>query len=241
MARAATYVLVHGGGHGGWCWNRVALLLRAQGHAVHAPSLTGLADRAHMLSPGVGLDTHITDIASLIQHEDLHDVILVGHSYGGAVIKGVADLVPDRIGQLVFLDAVLLESGESLASTTPAIRSLRDSELRIVDGVELVLWPETPVVRAIYGIEDEADWAWMLERLRPHPWKCFEDRLHLSNPARVAAIPRTIINCPSSLERRNPELRPRHFDGANVWELDTGHDTMITEPAKTAELLLRLA
>ena len=88
----ATYVLVHGGGHGGWCYQRVARRLRAEGHEVHAPSLTGLGDRAHLLGPHVDLHLHARDVAALIFYEDLRDVILVGHSYGGMVITGAADL-----------------------------------------------------------------------------------------------------------------------------------------------------
>ena len=98
----ATSVLVHGGGHGGWCYQKVARRLRAEGHEVHAPSLTGLADRSHLLVPGIDLDTHSTDVVNLLRYEDLSDVILVGHSYGGMVITGIADRAADRIGRLVY-------------------------------------------------------------------------------------------------------------------------------------------
>lgn len=236
----ATYVLVHGAGHGGWCWQRVARLLRAAGHEVHTPTLTGLGDRAHLLTNGTSLATHIADIAATLVCEDLHDVILVGHSYGGIVIAGAADRSLGRVGQLVFLDAAILAHGESLAGTTPAIQAVRN-ESRIIDGVELVLWPDQAVTRAIYGVNDEADWAWMLERLRPHPWRTFADPLELTNPEAVNRLQRTIINCPSSLKLRGAEVLDRYAAADRVWELDTGHDTMITEPEKTAELLLRLA
>jgi pimeloyl-ACP methyl ester carboxylesterase len=236
----ATYVLVHGAGHGGWCWHRVARLLRAAGHEVHTPTLTGLGDRAHLLSPDTSLDTHITDIAAVLFSEDLHNVILVGHSYGGIVITGAADRSPGRVEQLVFLDATILHHGESLAGTTPAIRAIRD-ESRTVDGVELVLWPDQPVARAIYGVSDESDWNWMHGRLRPHPWRTFDEPLLLANAEAIARLPRTIINCPSTLKLRTGEVLDRYFAADRVWELDTGHDTMITEPEKTAELLLKLA
>src|SRR2546421_3661916 len=101
----ATYVLVHGGGHGGWCYGRVARILRSEGHDVHAPTLSGLGERSHLLSPQVDLDRHIRDITMVLHYEDLRDVILVGHSYGGMVITGVADRAPDRIARLVYLDA----------------------------------------------------------------------------------------------------------------------------------------
>jgi len=240
MSRKATYVLVHGAGHGGWCYQRVARLLRAQGHEVYTPTLTGLGDRSHLLTPEVGLDTHIADVVALLEWEDLHDVILAGHSYGGIVITGATDRALDRVGQLVFLDAAILYDGESLASVTPAIAAMY-AEARTVDGVDLVLWPDMPIARAIYGVEDEADWAWMRERLRPHPWRAFNDVLRLNDPAAVARLPRTLINCPSTLEKRQGESLDRYLIGDRVWELDTGHDLMITEPEKTAEMLLRLA
>jgi pimeloyl-ACP methyl ester carboxylesterase len=236
----ATYVLVHGAGHGGWCYQRVARLLRAAGHEVHTPSLTGLGERSHLLTPEVGLDTHIADVTSLLAHEDLHDVILAGHSYGGIVITGAADRALDRVAQLVYLDAAILYDGESLHDVTPALAAMRE-EMKVVDGIELVLWPDDPIAYSIYGVTDEADWAWMRERLHPHPWRAFTDKLRLANPEAVARLPRTVINCPSTLARRVGESLERYHVGDRVWEIDTGHDLMITEPEKTAAMLLQLA
>lgn len=102
----ATFVLVHGTWHGGWCWKKVTPLLRDAGHAVFAPTLTGLGARAHLLTVDIGLDTHIEDIVNLLKYEDLHDVILVGHSYGGMVVAGAAQRLPDRLAHLVYLDAM---------------------------------------------------------------------------------------------------------------------------------------
>ena len=95
----ATYVLVHGGGHGGWCYQRVARLLQAAGHTVYVPTMTGVGERVHLVSPAVDLDLHIRDIVAVLEFEDLHDVILVGHSYGGMVITGVADRAAERVGR----------------------------------------------------------------------------------------------------------------------------------------------
>jgi len=111
----ATFMLVHGTWHGGWCWRKLARHLRAGGHEVYAPSLTGLGDRSHLLSPAVDLHTHVRDIVDLMEFEDLTEVVLVGHSYGGMVIAGVADLAPRRIGRLVYLDAVTPKDGQSLS------------------------------------------------------------------------------------------------------------------------------
>ena len=235
----ATFVLVHGGGHGGWCWSRVAPLLRAGGCDVHTPTLTGLGERAHLLSPGVGLQTHIDDIVELLAGEDLRDVILVGHSYGGMVITGVADQALGRIGHLVYLDAAIPRSGERLADTSPGLRRFTDVDTRVVDGVPLVLWPG-PLTQALYGVSDPADWAWMKSRLTPHPLRTFEDRLVLRHPAEVASLPRTIINCTPTLKTRPAETLDRYFAAERVWEIDAAHDLMITEPEATADLLLRV-
>ena len=118
-ADGATFVLVHGSNHGGWCWERVTPLLEAAGHSVCAPTLTGLAERADELTPEVGLSTHVSDITELIEGEDLRGVTLVGHSYAGAVIIGAAEIVRDRIARLVYLDAFLPRDRESVLDTEP--------------------------------------------------------------------------------------------------------------------------
>ena len=239
----ATYVLVHGGGHGGWCYQPVARLLRREGHEVYAPTLTGLADRAHLLSNAIDLETHITDVANLIEYEDLTDVILAGHSYGGMVITGVADRVSERIGQLVYLDAAIQFDGEALVDVSPGTLAMRAIN-RTVDGVELTLWPDAGII-AMYGLEDPAIAAWAVPKLTPHPWKTVMRPLRLRNPEAVAAKPRTIINCTSTMERRRETVEGDHFNrwltADRVWEIDTGHDLMLSESEKTAEMLLRLA
>src|ERR1700751_2852840 len=117
----AIFVLVHGAWFGGWCWQKVIPFLEAAGHEVHAPTCTGLAERAPELSPEVGLDTHIHDIVGLVEEKNLHGVILVGHSYGGMVITGVVDQVPQRIAHLVYLDAFVPRDGESIVASLPII------------------------------------------------------------------------------------------------------------------------
>src|SRR5579862_6453256 len=100
----ATFVLVHGAWHGGWCWRKLTPLLRAAGHEVFAPTLTGLGERAHLATPEVGLSFHVQDVVNVLVYEDLHEVVLVGHSYGGMVITGVTGQAPERLAQLVYLD-----------------------------------------------------------------------------------------------------------------------------------------
>ncbi|CAN7578443.1 alpha/beta hydrolase [Phenylobacterium sp. LjRoot225] len=236
----ATFVLVHGGGHGGWCYTRVARLLREAGHLVYAPSLTGLADRKHLLSRDTDLDTHVTDIVNLLDYEELSDVVLVGHSYGGMVITGVADRAGRRIARLVYLDAAHPKDGESLADVAPAMMSMAQGELFVADGVELVMSPESQVIPHL-GVTDPADFAWMKSKLTPHPWKCFTQKLQFRDEVALRRIPRTSINCTQALRSSVPDARERQLDGDQLFEIDTGHDLMITEPAAVADMLLQAA
>ncbi len=236
----ATFVLVPGGGHGGWCYQPVARRLRAAGHEVHAVTLTGVGERSHLLWPGIGLDTHLTDVVNVLHYEDLCDVILVGHSYGGMVITGVADRAYDRVGRIVYLDAANPVDGQSLLDVAGPIIEMTRPMGAVVDGVELVLLP-APGAAAFYGVTDPADLAWMDERLTGHPWKCFEDPLRFVNGAASAAIPRFHIVCTSTLATRDPALIEAARRAGRWWEIDTGHDLMITEPDAVTAALLKVA
>ena len=233
-----TYVLVHGGGHGGWCYQRVARILRAHGQEVYTPTLTGLGERAHLLSAAVDLDLHVTDVVKVLEFEDLRDVVLVGHSYGGMVITGVADRATDRIGHIVFLDAARPKHGQSLVDASEgyilAVRA--DGLSRVMNDVELVLFPgEDPM--NFYGVTDPEQIAWMKPKLTPHPWKCFEQKLWLTNEAAMRRIPQTHIVCSFHMtDEKRAEMRGA--SEGRLWEIDTGHDLMISEPEKVAELLL---
>jgi pimeloyl-ACP methyl ester carboxylesterase len=236
----ATYVLVHGGGHGGWCYARVAPLLRAAGHDVYTPTLTGLGERSHLVGPHVDLDLHLRDIVNVMRFEDLHDVILVGHSYGGMVITGAADRATDRVGRLVYLDAATPRNGQSLVDVAgPVINAVRPmGEVR--DGVELVLLP-APDAGLLYGVTDPADLAWMAERLTGHPWQCFEQPLDLEHEDELWAIPQYHVVCTSTIPTRDRALMDRARAERRLWDVDTGHDLMITEPQATADALLEVA
>jgi len=235
----STYVLVHGGGHGGWCYQPVARILRSKGQEVVTPTLTGLGERAHLLGPDVDLDLHITDVVELLRFEDLHDVILVGHSYGGMVITGVADRAGGRIAHMVYLDAANPVNGQSLVDVAGPLMEAARKKARIVNGIELVLYPgEDPM--SFYGVTDPDQIAWMKPKLTPHPWKCFEQKLVLEDEAAMRRIPETHIVCTSTLPVRDVEALRARSDG-RFWDVDTGHDLMISEPEIVAELLLRLA
>ena len=236
----ATYVLVHGGGHGGWCYQRVARLLRSSGHEVYTPTLSGLGERSNLLSPDIDLDLHVRDVVAVLHYEDLDDVILVGHSYGGMVITGAADRAADRIGRVVYLDAANPQNGQSLVDVAgPIIESTRPLGA-VVDGVELVLLP-SPEAGLFYGVTDPDDVAWMADRLTGHPWKCFEQPLRLTDEVALAALPQYHIVCTSTLATRDPELMEKARADGRLWEIDTGHDLMITEPEAVTEALLQIA
>jgi pimeloyl-ACP methyl ester carboxylesterase len=235
-----TYVLVHGGHHGGWCYKKVARLLRNAGHEVYSPTLTGLGERRHLLSADVDLDMHITDVVGVLTVEDLRDVVLVGHSYGGMVITGVADRVPDRIKELVYLDAAHPRNGESLADVAVQIMAICKQWVREIEGVELVTWPDT-LQPEFFGVTDPVDIAWMRPRLQQHPWKCYTNKLRLQNEAAVRSLPRTDINCTARLREFDDRRKAELLQASRAWDIDTGHDIMITEPEKLTQMLLRLA
>ncbi|MCS7477165.1 alpha/beta fold hydrolase [Umezawaea endophytica] len=231
-----TYVLVHGAWHSGQAWDRVVPLLESAGHRVFAPSLTGYGDRAHLLGPEVGLDTHVDDVVGLITGEDLTDVVLVGHSYAGLVISSTANRIPERIGRLVYLDAMVPEDGETAVDVMPISQVLIDLALKSESGWRVPPMPETPA--GLFGVTDPDDVAWLRSMLSDQPVLCLQQPAHLDNPA-VKAVPRTHVHCtvgiPEGLERRPAPAN------AEVYELATGHDCMVTMPGELSELLLKMA
>ncbi len=227
-------------GTGAGVIERVARLLRAAGHDVYTPTLTGLGERAHLLDDRVDLDRHVADVAAVLRVEDLRDVILVGHSYGGMVVTGAADREPDRVGRLVYLDAATPRHGQSLVDVAgPVINAVRPMG-EVVDGIELVLLP-APEAGLLYGVTHPDDLAWMAERLTPHPWRCFEQPLMLENENALWAIPQFHVVCTSTLATRDADQMARARTEGRLWDIDTGHDLMITEPERTADALLQVA
>jgi pimeloyl-ACP methyl ester carboxylesterase len=218
----------------------VARPLRQAGHEVYTPTLTGLGERRHLLSPRVDLEMHIADVVGVLTFEDLHNVILVGHSYGGMVITGVADRALDRIKELAYLDAAHPRNGESLADVAVQIMATCKSWVREDDGVEVVTWPDT-LQPEFFGVTDPVDIAWMRPKLQTHPWKCYTQKLQLKDEAAVRRLPRVDINCKRRVGEFDERRRRELLEANRAWEIDTGHDLMITEPAKVTEMLLRLS
>lgn len=233
---SATFVLVHGAWHGGWCWKKVAALLRKEGFVVYTPTLSGLGERSHQLGPEIDLDVHIQDIVNVLEYEDLHHVILVGHSYAGMVITGVAGKAGNRIDQLVYLDAFLPENGKSLSDYVPAApaeNAPEDSDSN---------WKVPPLdTPEGFGVKDPADQEWTARRLGPQPAKTFRQPLTLQTD-----LPATIRKSYVLLTEDSPwflEAAARAKAKGYMYHrlIGGGHDAMISEPEKIAGLFGRIA
>lgn len=232
----STFVLVHGAWHGGWCWDRVTPHLRAAGHAVHTPTLTGLSERAHLLSPMVGLETHVEDVVRVLDTLGLTGVTLVGHSYAGQVITGVADRRPDAVAKRVYLDAFVGEDGEAARDLLPERVAHHWAESAAERGFGWLV-PVRPL--EVLGVTDPADLEWLAPKLTPHPWKTYTDPLRLTGA--VARVPAAFIECVSWMRVFQGHADRARERGWPVHELDTGHEAMVTAPKALAEALLELA
>jgi pimeloyl-ACP methyl ester carboxylesterase len=228
-----TFVLVHGGWHGGWCWRRLTPLLESAGHDVHSPTLTGLGDRAHLARPDTGLADHVADVLAVLELDDLRDVVLVGHSSGGAVITGVAQLAPERLRELVYLDAFVPAPARSVLDLLPAAR--REHFLGLVDASgRIVLDPDTAMDG--WGLTVAADRAWVRPRLRPFPVGALRDPLP-ADP--LPELPRRYVHCtvkPGGDSFAGFAAAARTDPGWRFDEIETGHDAMITAPGALAAL-----
>ena len=229
------YVLVHGAFHGGWCWSRVAGRLRAGGHNVFAPTQTGLGERRHLASKDITIDTFVADITGVLEAEELNDVVLVGHSFAGATISGVADRMPERIRHLVYLDSRILEAGQSImhvdARCTGWLQAAKESS----GGVSVPCPPA-----GVFAFSHPDDLAWVERRLTPHPAGTFISPLELTNPDIGNGLPRTYVACTDPIY---PPLLVCHnwALGREGWgwaETPGGHDAMVTQPEALARLLM---
>ena len=239
----STYLLVHGAWHSGRAWDRVVPLLIEAGHRVLAPSLTGHGDTVHLLGPEVGLETYVDDVVSLITTENLSDVILVGHSYAGLVISSVANQVPERISHLVHLDAMVPTDGQTAIDVMPITQSLIDLAATSDAPWRVPPLPENPSPFGLFGVTDPDDVAWLRTLLSDETVLSYRQAARLDNPA-VNAIARTHIHCvglvPAGFTRKPvPAIQPNGTP-AQVWDLHSGHDCMITVPVELTELLLKI-
>jgi pimeloyl-ACP methyl ester carboxylesterase len=232
-----TYILVAGAGLGGWIWRDLRPLLEAQKGLVFSPTLTGVGERVHLLNPSVDLHTHVEDICQVLFYEDLQDVVLVGHSYAGVVITGVADRMADRISKLVYIDAPM---GLSHLEMFPGAADSAQFPHQIVNGVEVIATPDKSLL-AFYGITEPGLAAWAFARMTPHPWKASAQRLLLQNPERIAAMPRYhIVSARTAEMGAHDRLAPEDKVQGRYFELDGPHALMVTNAAEVARVLLQI-
>jgi pimeloyl-ACP methyl ester carboxylesterase len=236
---AKTFVLVHGASHGGWCYERVANILRSQGHRVFTPTLAGCAERVSEISPQINLTTHANEILSLFERENLENVFLCGHSYGGMVITGVADKIPERIRNLVFIDSVVPENGKCMNDYVfPGWKRMP---------ILLAVWllgrgyKLTPPPPAWYFKVNKADQAWVNSHLTAHPFASLQEKIQIGdNPDRVAGhsfIYATKFGFPPITAQYK---RAKTRGDWKVFEVEAGHDIMIDAPDRLSEILSAL-
>ena len=230
-----SFVLVHGAWHGGWCYSRVAKILRAAGNEVFTPTLTGLGERSHLMRPDINLDTHITDVLNVVRWEELSNVVLCGHSYGGIVVTGVADAIPDTTAAIVYLDAYVPRDGDSTMSFLPKERQamiLRDAEQ--YDGIAVA-----PPAPELYGV-NRSDIEWVRGKLTPHPLGTLQQSIRLTGNHRkpkrtyVYAMGRKDSAPFYEMYRRDPTWTVHVMNSV-------GHNQMVDDPIVVADILIGAA
>lgn len=234
-----TFVLVHGAWHGGWCWKRTTQILRAAGHRVFEPTLSGVGARAHEATPAIGLSTHIEDVIGLIEMEEISDVVLVGHSYGGMVITGAAERIAGKLLALVYLDAFVPKDGDALMSLVPPDRALAMTMGAIRDGDG---WRVPAPSPSYFGVKKQDDIDWIVRRCTP------QSLLTFMQPVRTSGVWQSV--------RRKVYIRAEGHPGPTFapfgemarategWEYHAvacGHEVMIEMPDELASILLELA
>jgi pimeloyl-ACP methyl ester carboxylesterase len=233
----SVYVFVHGAWRGGWIWKRIRKKLQASGREVFTPTLTGVGERCHLLSPQINLETHIADVMNVIEFEELTDVVLCGHSYGGCVVTGVADRIPEKISALVYLDAFAPENGQSLHDTLPP--QDRNAQLegakKFGEG-----WKVPPIPAEIFNVNPR-DRDWLNRHSSPHPVACFQQSIKLTGAIHQ------IKNVTYMLATGwNPSPFTQFYEKAKTrgWKtvtLHCGHDVMLDRPEELCRELLAIA
>ena len=230
-----TFILVHGAWHGGWAWRRVADRLSARGHRAFAPTLTGLGERAHLLRPGIDLSLHIADVLGMIKYEGLRGFVLVGHSYGGCVISGVAEATPDAVHAMVFLDAFIPDNGDStLDLVQPAVQE-------VIRGALARGEITVPVRDAAAFKVNEKDRAWVDSLATPQPIATMTERLKLTG-ARERIPNKTYIRASGypNVSFEKAHTRTKADPSWRTYEVPCGHDVMIDEPERLTEILIEV-
>jgi pimeloyl-ACP methyl ester carboxylesterase len=237
----ATFVLVHGAFLGGWAFKSVRPLLRAAGHDVFTPSLAGAGEHSHLLTPDIGLSTHIQEITNLLELEDLRDVVLLGHSYAGNVVTGVADRAPGRVAKLVYLDAQVPTHGRNAMGAFPDDTA---GKLESASAGPRLL---PPISLDAMGIFDPALRAWVEPRLVHHPMKCLEEPIHLQHGE--PTVPRSYVYCTAreslvaffNSDPLGGFVEKARREGFKFYDIPSGHSPMLSHPRELAEILLAIA
>ncbi|MEM1019878.1 MAG: alpha/beta fold hydrolase [Pseudomonadota bacterium] len=241
-----TFVLVHGTWHGGWIWRDVSARLRQSGHRVFTPTCTGCGEREHLSSPDVGLDTHIEDVAAVMLTEELDDVVLIGHSFSGMTVTGVADQLKERVKRIVFFDALVPREGRMAAvPADPETGAFPDwwieRQKKFIDGYKMDFWAEYPIKMLLPESETQ-----IVERIKrlitTHPAKQWTDVLTLENGGWEGLDP-VYIHCVGQEYMMSSEdmVGPARGPGWTYIPLDTPRNGMLTHPDKVADLFLTFA
>jgi pimeloyl-ACP methyl ester carboxylesterase len=232
-----TFVLVHGAWRGAWSWKRVAAPLRARGHEVHAPTLTGLAERSHLGCAGVNLSTHVADVVDLLRWEELTDVVLCGHSYAGMVLTGVVARAPERVRGLVLVDAFLPEDGDNLLALLNDEQRRTLAEAAARHGGLCV----PPIPAAVFG-DDPRDCAWIDAQSTAQPYACMLERIAgRAAVERVARRTYVYAEGPAPTPYTAIHERLKALPGWTLHTLRCGHDVMLERPEALVEILLAAA
>ena len=232
------FVLLHGAFHGGWCWPRIAEPLRAAGHRVFTPTLTGLGERSHLMTTDITLDVMVNDLVNVFEFEELTDVVLVAHSFAGVVATGAVSRLRHRIRHLVLLDSLLvLQSGQSpFDALLPAVAAERR---KLAQATSSGLSIPVPLPAA-FGVTDPLDAAWLTAKCTPHPLSAYESPLHFEG-APCAGLPVSYV---AVTPHYGATVAAReHAKSRADWcyiEIEAGHDAMITSPQRVLDLLFSL-
>lgn len=240
----ADFLLVHGAWHGAWCWRDVLPALIRAGHRAHAVTLTGVGERAHLLTPDINLETHIQDVVSAMDAEELDQPLLVLHSYAGMLGTAIADRMPQRLGRLVYLDAMVPSPGEAWGDSHPS--ETRAARLAAIEASPQNTLPAPDA--SLYGLQGPGH-AWVMRQVRPHPGLPYTQSLAF-DPSRVARVPRTYVSCIEPPLATIDPIRRRLTDpgfwggqwhaGCQLIEMRTGHDPMVSAPQDLVRVLLGL-
>jgi pimeloyl-ACP methyl ester carboxylesterase len=233
-----TIVLVHGSCHGGWCWNKLIPFLKKNDNHLYTPTLTGLGERSHLLFENINLSMHIKDIIQVIEYQNLFDVVLIGHSYGGMVIGGIAERIPDKINSMIFLDAYIPQDGKSAFDLIPGLKEIYNQRSLKEKDKEWLVQSYTPKE---FGVTDSDDVTWMKSRLCPMPFHTHDEPLIIQN-IKFKKLPKFYISFTDFGESMFKSIGSEKAtsESWNYFELRRGHDAMITAPEELSKLLIEI-